>query len=76
MKQEYDPHEHKLTRADFSEFFAAKEAYDRLRLFLAKCTPVVGFIYGLITWNLYFITLGALGIFLFWVLERMDQSQS
>lgn len=71
-------------KSDFSEIFGAIIAFRNFRLFLARCVGFIAVIYGLITFNLYFLLLGAVAVTLFWVLDRMsveppsqeDQSQT
>ena len=54
-----------------SDFEKAAHAYNRLKLFLARCVGFVAVAYGAVTFNAYFFILGLVAVGLFWLWDRM-----
>ena len=59
-----------------SDFEKLEHAYNRFRLFLARCVGFVAVAYGAVTFNAYFFILGLMAVGLFWLWDRMIAADS
>jgi hypothetical protein len=58
-------------RQGYSELSGLLEAYAHFKVFLGRLVGYVAIVYGLVTLNAYFLTLGVVAVVLFWIWDHM-----
>jgi hypothetical protein len=63
-------------RQGFTELFGILQAYANFKVILGRLVGYIAIVYGVVTWNAYFVTLGTAAVVLFWIWDRMTPRDS